>query len=314
MRVSEMSIKVEEPKAKKAIKKKPAKKSPKKTTKKTTKKESPPQEVIAITDDWKSEKAQLPSIMPTSLQPMDLLQIAVTGDVDIAKLKELMALHQQWQKEEARKAFYFAMSKFQSDMPEIPKNGVANFMSNTGQKVRYTYALLSDISKGIRDLLEPHGLSYQFETDDQGQSVTVSTIVTHRDGHSERVTMTSNVEGTKLMNFLQKKMSTTSYLRRYTLTGALGITAADIDDDGQAAGQDTDSTSNGNSGETPQMKKEKTNYNYYSNNDFEKLFPAWEKLIEEGKKTTKDIFKTLSDKKIKLSPEQIKRLEEVKAK
>ena len=94
------------------------------------------------------------------------------------------------------------------------------------------YAPLSDIAEQIRGTLKECGLTYRFEQDHQ-ERIKVTCVVTHVDGHSERTEMSGGADGSGSKNGIQAIGSTVTYLQRYTLIGALGITTADTDMDGR---------------------------------------------------------------------------------
>jgi len=67
----------------------------------------------------------------------------------------------------------------------------------------------------------------------ENNCISITCVVTHLDGHSEQTTMESPPETSGSKNAIQAIGSAVSYLQRYTLTGALGITTADEDCDGR---------------------------------------------------------------------------------
>ena len=175
-------------------------------------------------------------------QHMLLIQTAVEKSLDISYLEKLMDLQERWERGNARKNFFVALSKFQSQIPKIPKNGIAHFgHKQGGGSTSYTFAKLGDIAEAIKPLLESNGLSYRYiqkieNTDNHASTrITVVCIITHAGGHQECTEMSGYPDQSGKKNAIQEKASTVSYLRRYTLTGALGITASDIEDDGHGS-------------------------------------------------------------------------------
>ncbi len=162
--------------------------------------------------------------------PMRLIEMAVTNNADIEKLERLLELQTKWDAEQARKSYLVAMSSFQASLPVIKKLKSADF----GQgKAKYKYASLDDIAEQIRPLLEKNGLSYRFEQSMEGGVISVSCISSHKDGHSEKCSMNASPDASGGKNSIQQSASSVTYLRRYTLTGALGIVTADEDIDGR---------------------------------------------------------------------------------
>jgi hypothetical protein len=168
------------------------------------------------------------SITKTQAQgPHELLRLAVAQNADVDKLEKLMALQERWDAAQARRAFFVAFTKFQSICPTVQKSDKA---------YKTKYATLERIVSAVRQPLMECGLSYRHEIHGDGDSLTVTCIITHIDGHSERTSMTAPPDKGELMNAIQGRSSTVEYLSRYTLKGVLGIVCANEDDDGNAAG------------------------------------------------------------------------------
>lgn len=157
----------------------------------------------------------------SQLNPMSLMQVAVESNADIDKLEKLMALQERWEAGNAKKSFYSALAEFQRSCPDIKKLKKGH---------NYMYAPLGDIVAQIKGLLADCGLSVRFEQD-HSNGITVTCVVSHKEGHSERTTMTGGADTSGSKNSIQAVGSTVTYLQRYTMTGALGITTADADID-----------------------------------------------------------------------------------
>ena len=165
------------------------------------------------------QKSNAPVV--SQLNPMSLMQVAVESNADIDKLEKLMALQERWEAGNAKKSFYSALADFQRNCPDIKKMKKGH---------NYMYAPLGDIVAQIKGLLADCGLSIRFEQD-HSNGITVTCVVSHKDGHSERTTMTGGADTSGSKNSIQAVGSTVTYLQRYTMTGALGITTADADID-----------------------------------------------------------------------------------
>lgn len=155
--------------------------------------------------------------------PDKMLMLAVEQGADLDKLEKLMDLQDRWNATEASKAFSSALVTFQSLRDPIAK-------SKDGHNCKY--ADIDDIEKAIRPALKEAGLSYRFEQAQNDASITVTCIVTHVAGHSESTTITALADASGGKNAIQAMASTVTYLRRYSLTGALGITTGEDDNDG----------------------------------------------------------------------------------
>lgn len=176
-----------------------------------------------------------------SATPAELLTLAVSKDLDIDKLGKLMELQERWQKEQARKAFFSALSDFQIACPDIRKNKRVYFETRSGgTPTEYFFAPLADIDRQIKEPLKACGLTKRWEIEDDKETIRVTCIITHVDGHSERTTMTGTPDNSGGKNTMQARASSVEYMRRYTLIGALGITTADTDIDGRLPEADID--------------------------------------------------------------------------
>lgn len=166
--------------------------------------------------------------------PITLLEKAIEMGADIDKLKQLMDLQDRWEKKQAEKAFRDAFADFQSIVPVIKKNKTNRINSQKGS-YSYKSSDLGEIAKTIKGALRETGLSYRWEFEDKGNKLKVTCFVSHRDGHTEATEMEAGMDNSGAKNDIQQKGSTNTYLQRYTLIGALGLSTADEDNDGRGA-------------------------------------------------------------------------------
>ena len=167
-----------------------------------------------------------------SASPAKLLELAISKGVDVEQLEKLMTLQERWDATQAKKAFLAAMSEFQSMCPVMKKGKTVKFQTTKGQTT-YNYATLGSIAKQISPLLKKFGLSYRWNTAESDKDIKITCTVSHIDGHSETNTMAAALDSSGSKNQIQQVGSTMTYLQRYTLIGALGISTADEDADGQ---------------------------------------------------------------------------------
>ena len=165
--------------------------------------------------------------------PADLLQMAVSQGADLDRLERLMALQERWEAGEARKAFVAAMTDFKSEPLEIFKRKQVGYSDKQGNFVGYKHAELSDITDVVVPAMARHGLSHRWDVKKEAQRVVVSCIITHKLGHSEAVTMDAAPDDSGKKNSIQQVASAVTYLERYTLLAATGMsTKEQVDDDG----------------------------------------------------------------------------------
>lgn len=167
--------------------------------------------------------AKLDTATQPATTPATLLQLAVENNADIDKLERLMQLHSTWEANESRKAYCQALAQFQVAAPAIEKK-------KEGHNCKY--ADIDDIAQAIKPALKESGLSYRFEQSQSDEMVTVRCVVTHLMGHSEQTEMSAKHDTSGGKNAVQAIASTVTYLRRYTLNGALGLTQGMEDNDG----------------------------------------------------------------------------------
>ena len=226
-------------------------------------------------------------------QLMELMKVAVQSEGGVEKLQQIMDLQDRWEQSNAKKAFNSAMSRFQSILPVIEKRGIVDYTSDKG-RTYYQYAKLEDIAQAIQSALKETGLSYRFKQTQESGVIAVSCIVTHEDGHSDSTEMASAPDSSGGKSPLKSIASAVSYLRRYTLTGILGIVVGGEDDESDPAEE---------SGETAG--------NCYPDEKFEESFPRWSQMILDGKKTVDQLHEFLTKKKIILSKYQYTKLKQV---
>jgi hypothetical protein len=166
--------------------------------------------------------------------PLAVLDRAVEAGAPIETIERLMAMVERGQQMAARQAFDAAMSEAAGKIPVIFKNRKVDFTTSKG-RTHYQYEDLAGISKAVKPILEQFGLSYRFRTtSNPNEPVTVTCIVSHRDGYSEENTLSAGRDDSGNKNSIQAIGSTITYLQRMTLKAALGLAASD-DDDGKSA-------------------------------------------------------------------------------
>ena len=167
-----------------------------------------------------------------AVTPMRLLEIATQQGADVDKLGKLMELQMRWEANEARKAFVGALNEFKRDPPKISKNKQVDFQTTKG-RTTYKHATLDKVSDTIGAALAQVGISHRWETEQlDGGLIRVTCILTHDDGHSERVALQAGRDDSGNKNNIQAVGSTVTYLQRYTLLAATGMAVQDQDDDG----------------------------------------------------------------------------------
>jgi hypothetical protein len=169
-----------------------------------------------------------------AVTPMEMLNRAVETGASLEMVEKLMTLQERWEKNQARKAFDNAIAAAKAEIPNITKNREVDFTSAKG-RTNYRYEDLGEIARVVSPILARHGLSYRYRTTSvPNEPVTVTCIVSHRDGHFEENTLCAGRDDSGNKNSIQAIGSTSTYLQRMTLKAALGL-AVSNDDDGKQA-------------------------------------------------------------------------------
>lgn len=127
-----------------------------------------------------------------------------------------------------KEKFNKAMLNFKHEVPAIEKKALGQNLIGE----RYEYARLEEIQEIIEPFLFKNGIFYRFNQKQRGNLVTVQCVVEHESGYSTSTTMSAEVQETNALVSEQKTATTTSYLKRYTLVNALGLTIKGQDVDG----------------------------------------------------------------------------------
>jgi hypothetical protein len=178
--------------------------------------------------------------MPVADPMVSMIErVVLSPDADLDKLERMLAMKERMEANNARVAFARALSEARAVIPPIVKDATVDFTSSKG-RTHYRHETLAGIAKVVDPILSSHGLSYRFRTEQGQGGVRVTCIVAHAEGHSEETTLTGAPDGSGSKNSFQAIGSAVTYLQRYTLKAALGL-SAEVDDDGQSAAPRDDS-------------------------------------------------------------------------
>lgn len=223
--------------------------------------------------------------------PALLLQIAVEKGADLDRLERLMNMQIQWEEHQAKRAFVAAMAAFKSEDLRIYKDKQVSYTSKGG-RTEYAHATLGNVVATIAPALARHGLSHRWETKQDRGFITVTCSLTHQDGHSESIALSSGADESGGKNSIQAIGSTVSYLQRYTLLAITGLATSDYDDDGNGGSEysgATQAAANERVSEPPKPKEKPP----YPAERFSEKFSDWESLITTRGKTPQAVIRNI---------------------
>lgn len=179
----------------------------------------------------------VPSHAVENNAPMEALILRVATDpaVPVEKLERMLAMQERILEREARKAFDNAIADAKASITPIVKSAQVNYENrNSPGSTQYKYETFDAIARQIDPILSQNGLSYRFRSSQENNTLSVTCIIAHRDGHTEETSLSGPPESSGNKNGYQSLGSAATYLQRYTLKLALGLSAGH-DDDAQGA-------------------------------------------------------------------------------
>lgn len=177
-----------------------------------------------------SEVAKIERQEVTQVAPMASMieRVATDPNVSIEKLERMLDMQERVLAREAKAEHADAKARAMAEMPDIP-------MTGKGHNGR-PYATLKDITRTTRPVLGKHGLSLTFDVKVDNGTISVTAILTHRNGHDERVSIPLPSDNSGSKNAVQAIGSSQTYGQRYTAQAILGLSLDEsADDDGSAA-------------------------------------------------------------------------------
>lgn len=168
--------------------------------------------------------------------PMDIVSAALaTGNVEM--YREAVALMKDLDAFAAKKAFANALADAKAELPILKKNRLVDFANRSGDRTTYRHEDLAEVVSTVVPILSKFGLSHRYRLSGKpGEPVTVTCILSHRDGYAEENELSAGADQSGGKNAIQAVKSTVTYLERITLIASLGL-AAGNDDDGRASEQ-----------------------------------------------------------------------------
>ena len=149
---------------------------------------------------------------------VDLINYAMEIKTPIAEIEPLLQRLRAEKQERQKQAYFNALRAFRADAPPIQRDAEGEHGPHES---------LSGILQTIEPHLQAHGLTHHWETErDESGLVVVTCVITHEQGHQQRVTLRAVPDSSEQMNSIQAVKSSGTYLQRITLLAALGLAPA----------------------------------------------------------------------------------------
>lgn len=186
------------------------------------------------------DKIQPPAVSESAAIIQVIERAAMNPNVDIDKMERLLQMQERIMERNAKAAYASALAQMQPNLPVITERGkivvrdkvTKDIIQSTG------YALWEDINEAIKPVLAEYGFALSFRTGLAADGkVTVTGILSHREGHQEETIMVLPHDSTGSKNAVQAVGSSTSYGKRYTASALLNITSRGEDDDAEQAAE-----------------------------------------------------------------------------
>lgn len=153
-------------------------------------------------------------------------RVVMDPNSDLAKLEKMLEMKERLEDRDARRAFDRAMAEAKAAMPTIVKDGTVDYENTKGERTYFKHETLEGIARVVDPILSRFGLSYRYRSHQENGQLFVTCVVAHRDGYSEETTLQGSPDTGAGKNNYQAVGSAATYLQRYTLKLALGLSAA----------------------------------------------------------------------------------------
>lgn len=180
-----------------------------------------------------------------------LIDLAKDPAIDALKINQLLDAHERVSAHQARAAFDAAFAQMQAELPVIQKNG--RIMVEGA--LRSTFARDVDIMSVVRPILAKHGFALRHSNSMKDGLLTVTGILSHRDGHRETDLFETARDDSGRKNPIQSWGSARQYGKRYTTISLLNISSED-EDDGESTGKAVDRGAIGSQAPKPKAAQE----------------------------------------------------------
>jgi len=166
--------------------------------------------------------------------PMEMAQKFLVSGGDLENLEKMLALQEKFDAMNAKKAFVLAMANFKAEPITIVKD-------KENKQYNSKYSSIGATVNACLPRMGKFGLSHKWDFEQTDPKFMTGTcVVTHADGHSDSVSMTTPIDVSGNKNPIQQIKSTRTYVKIETFASVMGLASSeDVDDDATAAGLKT---------------------------------------------------------------------------
>lgn len=174
----------------------------------------------------KVAKIETPELLPADPMVSMIERLAMDPNSDLEKLQTMMEMKERLEDKAAQRAFAMAISDAKAEIGPIIKTGTVDYTNDKGKRTYFKHETLDGIAEIVDPILARFGLSYRYKSMQESGNLFVTCVVSHRDGFSEETTLQAGPDSGAGKNNFQAIGSAATYLQRYTLKLALGLSAA----------------------------------------------------------------------------------------
>jgi hypothetical protein len=160
----------------------------------------------------------------------DLVQKAISSNLDTDKLEKILNLFNQQQDRQKKEDFEYHFAEMRKRLPSIAKK---SSVKNKDGKLLYKYAAIEEIQRLCDPIIFDHKFCYSWREEpiDGGKRIWVD--ITGYGYAKSNFFDCPKINGTEIQNAIQIAGSMTTYGRRNTFISGFGIIVEGEDSDGQ---------------------------------------------------------------------------------
>jgi len=148
-------------------------------------------------------------------------------------LERILALQFKYQDRLAEEAYNRAISAFQAECPSIKKDIEADFPTQRGGRMQYSYSSYGEMVHTIQPIMKRHGLSFSFSLKEINNMMELTTTIAHVDGHKRSFTSPHErlTKGKGATTSAQDRRAAMTTAKRGGLELALGLVSVDDEEE-----------------------------------------------------------------------------------